>query len=142
MRLILAWCVVALVTAVAGCGGDDDDAPNQDDERINQIGGVAEAATYAYAATNGEGLLDYLAANIAEKCTREDVNRALTGEPVPIGLEEIKDVKFDGDRATATVVLTTRDGEEEQTWTFVREGGESWRIKELPPLSEEDCGTP
>lgn len=131
---------MALIAALAACGGGDDDAPQQDDERISQIGGLAAAATNAYAATNGEGLLDYVAANIADNCSKEDINRALADQPVPTGLRAIKHVKFDGDRATATVVVTTREGEEEQGWTFIRERDDSWRIEKLPSLSEEDCG--
>jgi hypothetical protein len=51
-------------------------------------------------------------------------------------------VTFDGDdRAKATVILKTEDGDLSQEWTFVREGEDSWRILETPSLSKEDCGT-
>jgi hypothetical protein len=139
MMLILFMAATPLV--LAACGDDDDSPPaGTGDPRISQIGGVAEAATYAYAATFGEGLLDYLAANIAANCTKEDIKRALAEEPVPTGFKTIKDVTFDGDdRATATVVVITADGEREQEWSFIREGDDSWRIVEIPSLSEEDC---
>lgn len=141
MRIMLILCTAATLLALAACGDDDDSPPAETgDARISQIGGIAEAATHAYAATLGEGLLDYVAANIAVNCTKEDVKRALAEEPVPTGFKTIKDVKFDGDdRATATVVVITADGEREQEWSFIREGDDSWRIVETPLLSEEDC---
>ncbi len=142
LKKALLICVTATaVLAAVACGDDDDDAPAETgDARISMIGGVAELATHAYAATRGEGLLDYLAANIAENCTKEDIKRALAEEPVPTGFKTIKDVKFDGDdRATATVVVLTAAGDREAEWSFIREGDDSWRIVEIPSLSEEDC---
>ena len=80
-----------------------------------------------------------MASEIAANCTKEDIKRALADEPVPTGFKTIKDVKFDGDdRATAIVVLITSDGDKEVEWSFIREG-DSWRIVEIPSLSEEDC---
>lgn len=124
----------------AACGDDNDNADEGSDERISQLAGLAAAATYAYAATDGEGILDYVAANIAENCTKEEVIKALAGQPVPTGFKAVKGARFDDDRATATVVVITRDGEEEQEWRFIREGSESWRIEQLASLSVEDCG--
>jgi len=121
------------------CGDDSENADEGSDERISQLAGLAAAATYAYAATDGEGLLDYVAANIAENCTNEDVTKALADQPAPTGFKAVKDARFEGDRATATVVVMTRDGEEEQEWRFIREGGGSWRIEQLASLSVEDC---
>ncbi|HET9476894.1 MAG TPA: hypothetical protein VFP63_05330 [Dehalococcoidia bacterium] len=130
------------LSGLTACGGDDDATPDDRDNRIGQITGVAEAATYAYAATNGEGLLDYLAADLAAECTKQDIERALAGEPVPTGFDTIQDVTFDGDdRASATVILKTAEGDRPQEWKFVREGDDSWRILEIPSLSREDCGT-
>lgn len=141
MRLILLACVlVSALVVLAACGDDDDSDGDTGDPRISQIGGVAELATYAYAATEGEGLLDYVSADIAENCSEEEIKEALANEPVPTGFRTMKDVNFDGeDRATATVVLITKDGDKEVQWSFVREGEDSWRIKEIPGLSEEDC---
>ena len=140
MKTILILAAAATLLALAACGDDDDSSDGTGDPRISQIGGVAELATYAYAATRGEGLLDYLAANIAENCTKEDIKRALTEEPVPTGFKTIKDVVFDGDdRATATVVVITAAGDREAEWSFIREGDDSWRIVEIPSLSGEDC---
>ena len=141
MRLTLIVCVlVSALVALAACGDDDDSDGDTGDPRISQIGGVAELATYAYAATEGEGLLDYVSSDIAENCTKDEVTEALADEPVPTGFRTMKDVKFDGeDRATATVVLITEDGDKEVEWSFVREGEDSWRINEIPGLSEEDC---
>ncbi len=132
---------LGLVAVFAACGGDDDSAPGDSgDPRISQIGGLAELATYAYAATNGEGLLDYLSSDMAKACTKEDITRALAGQPVPTGFKTIRDVKFEGDsNATATVVLITRDGDRDAVWSFVREG-DSWRIASMPSLTKEECG--
>ena len=107
MRLTLIACVlVSALVALAACGNDDDSDSDTGDPRISQIGGVAELATYAYAATEGEGLLDYVSSDIAENCTKEEILAALADEPVPTGFRTMKDVKFDGeDGATATVVL-------------------------------------
>lgn len=144
MRLTLVVCTLAAtLVAVAGCGGDDDSAGDTGDPRISQIGGVAELATYAYAATEGEGLLDYVSSGIAENCTGAQIKEALADEPAPTGFLTVKDVKFDGeDAATATVVLITADGDKEVEWSFVREGEDSWRIKEIPGLSERGCSAP
>lgn len=141
MRLPLIVCLlVAALVALAACGDDDDSAADKGDPRISQIGGVAELATYAYAATKGEGLLDYVSSGIADKCTAVQIKEALADEPVPTGFRTIKDVKFDGeDAATATVVIITADGDKEVQWSFVREGEDSWRITEIPGLSEKDC---
>jgi len=141
MRLTLIVCVlVSALVGLAACGDDDDSSGDTGDPRISQIGGVAELATYAYAATEGEGLLDYVSSDIADNCTEEEIKEALADEPVPTGFRTMKNVKFDGeDRATATVVLITEDGDKEVEWSFVREGEDSWRIKEIPGLSEEDC---
>ena len=142
MRAVLLLLTAATLSGLAACGGGDDATPDDVDPRIGQISGVAEAATYAYAATSGEGLLDYLAADFAAECTKQDITRALAGEPVPTGFDTIEDVTFDGDdRASATVILKTEDGDLSQEWTFVREGDDSWRILETPSLSKEDCGT-
>lgn len=140
MKTVPVLVAVVTLLVLAACADDDDSPAGTGDPRISQIGGVAEAATYAYAATRGEGLLDYLEANIAANCTKEDIKRALAEEPVPTGFKTIKDVKFDGDdRATATVVVITADGDREAEWSFIREGDDSWRIVEIPSLSEEDC---
>lgn len=138
---MLTGLALALMAGMgAACGDDKESVDKGSDERISQLAGLAAAATYAYAATDGEGLMDYVAANIAENCTKEEVIKALGDEPVPIGFKSIKDVQFDVARATATVVVMTRDGEEEQEWRFIREGAESWRIEQLASLSVEDCG--
>ena len=142
MRLALVVAAAGLVTVLGGCGGGDDNAAASDtgDQRIKQIEGLVGLATNAYAATNGEGLLDYLSSDMAKTCTKEDVTRALEEQVVPTGVRAVKDVKFDGDSgATATVVLKTRDGDQNAVWSFVREG-DSWRIVAMPSLTKEDCG--
>ncbi|HSP56000.1 MAG TPA: hypothetical protein VLS25_10480 [Dehalococcoidia bacterium] len=142
MRLALVVAAAGLVTVLGGCGGGDDNSAPSDssDQRIKQIEGLAGLATNAYAATNGEGLLDYLASDMAKACTKEDIMRALAGQTVPTGVQALKDVKFDGeDKASATVVLKTREGDRDAVWSFVREG-DSWRIISMPSLTKEDCG--
>ena len=140
MRAVLLVCAVVTLSALAACGGDDDLAPGETDARIGRISGVAEAATYAYAATGGEGLRDYLASDFAAHCTAADIKRALAQQPVPTGFKMIKDVQFGGEsKAKAMVVVKTANGEKEQEWSFVREGDDSWRILSMPSLSEGDC---
>lgn len=145
MRLVPIVAGALLITALlsSACGDDDGSSASPGDERISQIGGLAELATNAFASSGSEALLDYLAQNIAENCTKEDIKRALAGHPIPTGFRTIKDVKFQGDdRASATIVLITRDGDREVQWSFIREGDQSWRIVQLPSLTEEDCAGP
>ena len=130
----LLAAIGALAAIVSACGNDEDDP------RVGQIGGVSELATYAYAAAGPEGLYDYLSAEVAQRCPREQLVDALADEATPTGWRQIKDVEFDGeDRATATVILITRDGDRDVEWSFVDEGG-SWRIVDMPGL--EKCGGP
>lgn len=142
--MMAAAALFALGVTLGACGDDDNGGPaGTGDPRISKIGGIAELATNAYAAAGSEALLDYLSSGLLARCTEEDVKRALEDDPKPTGFKTIKGVKFDGDdRAIATVVLITREGDEEVEWSFVREGNDSWRIVEMPSLSEEDCGEP
>lgn len=140
MRMLLLLCAAGVLAPAAACGDEDDGADGTVDPRISQISGLAELATYAYAAAGGEGLLDYLAADMARNCSKDEIEGALAGQAVPTGFREIKNVSFEGiEEARATVVLTTAEGEEEQEWRFVREVNEAWRILEMPSLSVEDC---
>jgi hypothetical protein len=115
---------------MAGCGGGDD-VP--EDERQRQVNGVAELATAAYAAAGAEGLYDYLAEEVAAKCSKESLVRALEGEPVPDGFKSVSNVDFDGAEAKATVVQLFGEEEREVEWTFVQEA-DSWRLTHAPGL--------
>ena len=119
---------------VAACGDGDDP-----DQRVGQIGGISELATYAYAGAGTEGLYDYLSARLTDACTKEQVAEALAAHEQPTGWGQIKDVAFQGeDAATATVVLIYSSDRQEEEWTFVREGPK-WRIDNVPGL--ESCGS-
>lgn len=136
-----AWRLAALpalmtggLLLVAACSGGGDP-----DQRVGQIGGVSELATYAYTDAGTEGLYDYLSEEVTDACTKEQVREALAGHEQPTGWDQIKDIKFQSvDTATATVILTYNDERQEEQWTFVREGT-SWRIDIIPGL--ESCGS-
>ncbi len=135
-----AWRFAALPVLMAGgllfiaaCGDDDDSDP-----RVGQIGGVSELATYAYSDAGAEGLYDYLAANVTDVCSKEQVTAALAAHEQPTGWQQIKDVTFqDEDNATGTVILIYRSDRQSEEWTFVREKDRSWRIDNVPGL--ETC---
>jgi hypothetical protein len=126
----------AAIAVGAGCGGDD----SSGDLRMSQIGGTAELAVYAYAAAGPSGLADYLARPLVEACSNEELEELLAGDPAPTGFRQLRDFRFEGDgRASVTVIFPTEEGDWESRWTFVREGAESWRIIEMPGLTEEEC---
>ncbi len=140
MSLRGAWRLAALPGLVTGglllaaaCSGGDPD------QRVGQIGGVSELATYAYTDAGAEGLYDYLSEDVTDACTKEQVTEALAEHEQPTGWEQIKDITFqDEGIATATVILTYNDERQEEQWTFVRQGT-SWRIDIIPGL--ESCGS-
>lgn len=118
---------------VAGCGGGGSDL--SEDERVNQINGIAELATNAYAAAGPEGLYDYLAQEITSVCSQPGLARALSGRPVPDGFVGTSEVEFEGDTARAKVVQRLGEEESEAEWSFVSVD-DSWRITHLPGLEE------
>ncbi len=135
MKVVFTCAALVLTIAtISACGGDDD---SSGDERVGKIGGVAELATYAYASAGTDGLYDYLAPVVTEKCTKAQLADDLGAEPAPSGFRGMEDVKFDGDQATATVIQIFRDHDENVEWTFVETDDGSWRISGLPGL--EDC---
>jgi len=139
--IMLAAALLALMLPMGACGDDEGDVAGTGDPRISKIGGIAEAATTAYAAAGAGAIADYLSSDLADKCTNEDIKRALADDVQPTGFKTIKNVRFQSDdRATATIVLITREGDKEVEWSFIREGDDSWRIVEMPGLSREDCG--
>jgi hypothetical protein len=130
----LAGLFVAILALLAACGGGDD---NTDDPRVGEIGGVAELATYAYASAGPEGLYDYVAKTVKDKCSVEEFSADLKGAEEPTSFRGMKGVKFDGDTATATVVQIFEDMDKDVKWAFVDEGDGAWRIVDAPGLS--DC---
>lgn len=128
----LGMAVISLLGACGGGGG------GQDDPRAKEVRGVAELATYAYAGSGPEGLYDYLAPEVAGRCTRAEFSQDLSDEQQPKGFRGITQVKFDGGRAVATIVLIYDGGDKKVDWTFVQTQDGSWRIVSLPGLQE--CG--
>ena len=113
------------------------DEPNvPEDERSRQIAGVAELATNAYAAAGPDGLYDYLAKDVAAKCSKEALSQALDDEPVPDGFRRVGNVQFDGRKAHATVTLLFVEEERQVEWSFVLEDETSWRLTDVPGLKE------
>jgi hypothetical protein len=131
---LLALSAALVVGLVSACGGGSDNS----DPRVGEVGGVAELATYAYAAAGADGLYDYLAPSVTERCSREGLATALHDAELPTGWRQIKDVGFEGDKATATVIFTTPSGDREVKWTF-QQGSQGWRLLDLPGL--EKCSS-
>jgi len=129
--LLLTGFAVLVAGLASACGGDD--SSNSDDPRVGQIGGIAELATYAYAAAGADGLYDYLAPSVTERCSRQGLAQALQDIELPTGWRQIKDVGFEGDKATATVIFTTPSGDREVKWTF-QQDSQGWRLLDLPGL--------
>lgn len=137
MRAVIALAC-ALGAAFAACGGGSDN--NANDPRVDQVGGEAELATYAYASAGTDALYDYLAPQVTAHCTKQQLAQALAGSPLPTGFKGIDSVKFDGDRATLTFTQFFKDQQQKVVWTWVptATGQSSWRIIDLPGLSK--CG--
>jgi hypothetical protein len=129
--------VATIPLAVLACGGDSE-SDGDADEITRQLEGIAGAATNAYASTGPEALFDYLSEAAAETCPPDALTDAFADQTQPTGFREVKDVQANGDEATATVVVSTTDGEEDASWTFVR-NETSWRIDDMPGL--ENCRT-
>jgi len=132
--LTAALAPLAITLACSGGGGD-----LPDDERVRQIAGVAELATNAYAADGPEGLYDYLAPEITQRCISADLVTALAQEYVPDGFQRVKSVDLVGDEAR-TIVVQLVDGQERETeWVFVSKSEgvvTTWRLVFVPGLEE------
>jgi hypothetical protein len=124
-----------LPLALAIACSDEPDVPA--DERVRQVTGVAELATNAYSAAGPEGLYDYLAKDVADECSKEDLSKALEAEPVPAGFRRVSDVRFDGSKAQATVTQLFVEEERQVEWSFVLEDETNWRLTDVPGL--EGC---
>ena len=134
MRLSLATAALLPLALAIACSVE----PNvPEDERSRQIAGVAELATNAYAAAGPDGLYDYLAKDVAAKCSKEALSQALDDEPVPDGFRRVGNVQFDGRKAHATVTLLFVEEERQVEWSFVLENETNWRLTDVPGL--EGC---
>lgn len=135
-RNTVAWAAIALMAVflLAACGGGG----GQEDVRAKAVRGVAELATYAYAGSGPEGLYDYMAPQITERCSRAQFSQDLSEEQQPRGFRGITQVKFEDGSAVAAMVLIYEDGDKKVDWTFVQTQDGSWRIVSLPGLKE--CG--
>jgi hypothetical protein len=133
VRAILVTLVALAAVAYVGCDDGDD---TLDDPRRGEIGGVAELAIGAYASVGPEALADYMSQEALAACPQERLEDALADHPVPTGFRQLRKVEFDGDSATATIIISSRDGEQDIVWQYVDEDG-SWRISDMPGL--ENC---
>jgi len=134
VRLSLATAALLPLALAIACS-DELDVP--EDERSRQIAGVAELATNAYAAAGPDGLYDYLAKDVAAKCSKEALSQALDDEPVPDGFRRVSNVQFDGRKARATVTVLFVEEERQVEWSFVLENETNWRLTDVPGL--EGC---
>jgi hypothetical protein len=130
MRTLLQTATIAAMLTLAACSGDDDDGG---DQSAAQIGSLSENATYAYIDDGGAGLYDYLATSVTDQCSKDQVNDTFQDGPNVTGWRQIKDIELTGNDATATVIVIVDGEDENQPWTFAREG-DSWRISSLPGL--------
>jgi major membrane immunogen (membrane-anchored lipoprotein) len=136
VKAALAGGILALSLFLVACG-DGDDGSDVDDPRRREIGGVAQLAVGAYASVGPEALADYMSQGALDQCPKEQLQVALAEEPVPTGFKQLKAVDFNGDGASATITISTRDGEKDINWIYVEED-DNWRISDMPGLG--NCG--
>jgi hypothetical protein len=124
--------VAASLLVVAACGGNYTNDSTQE-EAVSQI---AQHAIEGWADAGGAGLHDYLAISVQSHCSVAHLSEAIAGQPQPTAWKETKDIQFPSSiAATATVVFESGGQEVQQTWEFSQEDY-SWRISNLPGLSE------
>jgi len=129
--------------AIVACGGRGNDAapsPSGEDLAIREITGLAGLAVNAYASSGPGALHDYLAPEIARRCSAEALARALDSRPNPGGFIRLEDVRIERHVVTASVIHGL-DGEEQAVeWQFVSvsltasKDDVSWRIGNVPGL--------
>ncbi len=140
LRLIAALAL-ALGVFAGACG---DGASIPDDPRVLEIGFVAEEATYVFARVGAEGLYDFLAPEVAQRCSREQFGQALAGQAQPTGFRGLKRVKFEGDDARVTVIIIAGGRDQDVEWVFARNPqptdatGFKWYLTQVPGI--EGCG--
>jgi hypothetical protein len=115
------------------CGDDDPELP--DDERVRQIAGVAELAANAYAAAGPVGLYDYLAPQVTDRCSKQNLVAALEDQDIPDGFRRLASVEFDGNEAAARVVQLFGDEERATEWVFASLSENVWRLIDVPGLA-------
>jgi hypothetical protein len=138
LYLLAAAPLLVAALALGGCGDGDDDDDDDDEiyQRVGRIAGTAELATYAYAASGAEGLYDYMADSVTERCTLEEVEAQLAAEDRPVNFGGFDGAHIDGETARVQLVLVYDDGDREVEWTFIETQGEFWRIIDVPGLGE------
>jgi len=135
VKAVLAAGIVAFSLVLMACG--DDDGSDADDPRRAEIGGVAGAAIGAYASVGPVALVDYMSQGALEVCSKDALRVALADQPVPTGFKQLEALDFSGDTASATITISTKDGEQDISWKYVEEDG-NWRIADMPGM--ENCG--
>jgi len=88
----------------------------------------AEAALAALVKDHAAFVLDYL-----DAVDKQEGNKLKEGNLKA----KLSDVKIDGDKATGTVTVTTRAGEEKQTFGFVKVG-DGWKLDPSPKTDDKD----
>ena len=150
MRWVLFFlAALPLAFGAAACGDDADDGGGDggtdngdtsplptDDPRIAEIAGVAGLATNAFASAGPEGLYDYVAVQVAARCTSQQLAAAMADQELPSGFLAVDAVSFQGDGAHAAVRLKFGDDEREAEWVFMPAPGNTWRIANMPGLEE------
>lgn len=126
---------VGMALLAAACGNEN--RSPVDLEEIRQISGVAELATNAYASAGPEGLYDYLAPGVTERCSKNGLVEAMSGQELPSGFRKIEEVAFEPDgNARVKVVQAFGDSERTIEWVFIRTDEGGWRLTEVPGLEE------
>jgi hypothetical protein len=131
---VTVFLLMVPVLVLAACGDDDDGDAN--DERLDQLGSTAEAATYAYAADGAAGLYDYVAQTVKDVCTIEQFEADLESADVPTSFRGMDGATFDGDSADATLIQIFDTEDRTVVWTFVDEGDNTWRVTTVPEQDE------
>jgi hypothetical protein len=127
---LIATSTLALAATLA-CGNRDN-TPDRDEA----IRSVSSHAVEAWAEAGPRGLLDYLSVAVQARCTIARLQDTLASQPTPAAWVETKDIKQVSPTETTATVVFESDGQKlEQTWSFALENF-SWRVSDLPGLSE------
>ena len=121
--LLVSILVLSLMLVSVGCASSSDESKIKD--TVNGFFGALDDADY-------EEALDYIAGademSETEKGMVVDVFEALAPSGVEMKVKSIKDVKVDGDTATASVVVTVNGTDSpSQDIELVKEDG-SWKM--------------
>jgi ketosteroid isomerase-like protein len=149
--LILTALILAALTAVAACGGDDDDTPTarptptpevqptaagDDDE--SQIRFTLQSFAYYLNQNDFEGVCDQYAEVVLSAQSCADIEASLTGlvssqgaDRVSARLVEIREITVDGDTGTADYTMCLDVGAGEACEPYVvglAKEGDRWKI--------------